>query len=200
LSPRPTNTITVPSCTVHNNDRAADDEYFRTRISMACADDPRAQQLFDGPVTRQLQRNAAEVREILLGSNPRTPITAPDGSIVGHSPTFQIDANRFQNVVESIVRGIYFHELGTALPADVPIAGFRTYFPDTPGNRELMGMLNRRYVADNGEDFQYFFGVAEDDATASILVLHFYRVFAILTGTGANNPFVTEHGAHAPGS
>ena len=107
LNPRPTNTITVPSCAAHNNSRAADDEYFRTLIAMACADDPRAEQLFDGPVTRQLQRNARQVREFLMRSSPSTPITTPNGIIIGNRPTFQIDPDRFQNVVESIVKGIY---------------------------------------------------------------------------------------------
>jgi hypothetical protein len=173
-----------------------DDEYFRLVMAVTCADDARAVQLFDGAVTRGLRHSPALLRQFALGMIPSIPVTTPGGIIIDERPAFRIEPNRFQTVIESMVRGIYFREVGAPLPTGVPIAGYRTYFPDTPGNRDMVSRMPRRYTSDNGGDFMYFFGSASDEPTYSVLLMVFFRVLTILTGTGATNWLVTEHGAH----
>ena len=100
--------------------------------------------------------------------------------------------------MDRIVRAIYFKEYGTALPPDGPIAGYRTYFPDTEPNRQLVSGLNRRFETNNGGDFFYRIGRVESDPTTTIVLMCFYRRLLILTGSGSRNPFVTNNGPHGP--
>ncbi len=199
LNPRPTNTITVPSCAAHNNARAMDDEYFRLVLAVTCADDPRAEQLFDGAVTRGLQNSPGLLRSFAMGSISRLPVATPGGVVTGYRPGFRIDPDRFQAVIASMVRGIYFKEVGLPLLGGVPIAGYRSFDPSRPENQRLLSLLNRRFASDNGGDFMYFFGQVVDQPLTSMAVLVFYRVFSILTGTGSTNFLVNDHDAHVGG-
>jgi hypothetical protein len=192
LEPRPSNLIRVPACKVHNCGRSKDDEYFRLWMTTICADDPRAMQLFDGPVTRGLRHSRGLLKRWLAGAKDRIYVKSKGGIIVDVKPGFQIDPDRIQRVPDNLVRGIYYHEFGEPLPKGCPVAGFRTHFPDTAGNRQLVSMMGKQYATKPGGDFTYRLGRAEEDSTVTVIVMVFYRRLTILTGTGERNPYVTS--------
>jgi hypothetical protein len=190
LDPKPSNLIRVPACEKHNCDRSKDDEYFRLWMVTQCADDPRAMQLFDGPVTRSLTRRKGLLRRWMAGAKDRIYVKSLGGIIVDEKPGFQIDPDRIQRVIDNMVRGIYFDAFGEPLPVGCPVAGFRLGFPDTPTNRQIGSMLGRAYITDSGGDFEYRLGRAAEDPSVTVILMRFYRQLTVLTGTGARNPYV----------
>jgi hypothetical protein len=191
LDPKPSNLIRVPACENHNCSRSKDDEYFRLVVATICADDPRAMQLFDGPVTRGLSRRPGLLRRWWAGAVERIFVKSPGGIIVDVKPGFKIDTDRVQRVVDNMVRGIYHHEFGEPLPVGCPVAGYRTHFPDTPAHRQLVSMMGRTYTTDSCGDFSYRLGRDPENPTVTLILMTFYRQLVIFTGTGAQNPYVT---------
>ncbi len=60
-SPRPPDLITVPACRRCNQGFSMEDEYFRIAVlGPAALQDPRAREIWDGPVVRGLRRSILE--------------------------------------------------------------------------------------------------------------------------------------------
>jgi hypothetical protein len=103
--PYPPNLRTVPSCGACNNGFSADEEYFRLAIIGLYCHTPEAEQLFDGPMSRSMDRRAA-LEELMFGSL----VPAAGGAIA------DLDAARIGRIVGKITRGLAFALAGTAFP------------------------------------------------------------------------------------
>lgn len=116
------NLICVSSCELHNNERSGEDEYFRMIVAGA------AWEFLPIPL-----------RETIIRSVKRKPLLAAkliEQSKRSDSGAFHYDAElpRIQVVLESIGRGLLFHEFGSVFKAkpSILVADFLDLSDTTP--------------------------------------------------------------------
>src|SRR3954451_6030740 len=105
--PYPPNLRTVPSCDECNGGCWADEDHFRLVIVDLYCHTPEADQLFDGPMSRSMDRRAS-LEDLMFGS-----VVA-----VGSEPVAELDQIRIGRVVGKITRGLAFALVGTVFPPD----------------------------------------------------------------------------------
>jgi hypothetical protein len=167
--------ITVPACGTCNNCSSSDDEHFIWMMTISVkavgehADNARKQR-FSTPTTPRRQRMAANVLQGLT----RAAITTPAGLYLGHATLVDADLERVNRVLERIVRGLYFKELGVAVPANRSVRAFPES-PTQPFEMEAMQPVigyNPRSVA-NGA-FEYWYRPMDDDPQSVVILMRFF--------------------------
>lgn len=130
--PYPTNLWTVPCCTDCNLGFSRDEEYFRLMIIGMYCHTPESEELFDGPISRSMDRNA-RIEELMFGS-----LRPARGEVI-----LDLDHPRIFRVAEKIARGLHFVITGAAYP---PNQQFTVEFFEVDSGSE---------VATFGPDFTY---------------------------------------------
>ena len=174
--------IAVPSCRKCNGMFARDDEFLRDIIVAATAGRnmpelvaPRAamqrslaRTKFAGPIKGMLKR-ARYTWASIGGSQILQPATA-----------LPVNSKRLHNVVQRIVRGLFFHETGRVIPPDYQITVadpnlLRTVASyDRPYFQNLIGAaFAGKERAVGGRRFGYSYHVLRDDPLASVWLLSF---------------------------
>ena len=129
-SPRPENTITVPSCHDCNSSFKLDDEYFRLLIAAgASPESGRHFQLWEEKaVGSTLARSPAlktNLREEFLKIkefHQQSPLQTFDGTALSDDLVESVqpfDADRINRVLVKTIRGLHFHHEGSPLPASL---------------------------------------------------------------------------------
>jgi hypothetical protein len=116
-SPRPANLITVPACKTCNHGCSLDDEYFRTVVSAVSRDSPRSLHLLKQRILPRVREKPAMGIE-LLKSVHRVDVFSKGGIFLGRAPQITIDSARIQNVINKIVRGLFWHHTKQRLGSD----------------------------------------------------------------------------------
>ncbi|WP_157642275.1 hypothetical protein [Burkholderia ubonensis] len=137
------NLIRVPSCEAHNNEKSGEDEYFRMIVAGAAWD-----------------FLPTSLRETIIRSVKRRPLLAAKlikQSARSDSGAFHYDAElpRVQVALESIGRGLLYHEFGLMLEArpSIIVADFLDLSNATPlhlrdGRYELTQAMCRTLLAE----------------------------------------------------
>lgn len=126
---------TVPSCSAHNNDKSADDQYLLAHICMNASKGPSlARDIFERSIVTQLQRSA------------KFHSTIADGSEHGANGTwrYKVDLQRFDNFFDHLCWALYFDRYGTPFNESTHLIN-HTYFTLTTDDLEeikLRGMLS----------------------------------------------------------
>ena len=170
--PRPSNLITLPSCTECNRAYALDEEYFRNNISMI-SNHEYAADIWEA--TRRSYKRKPKIladitSRVFLGKFGPKPL-----------PILKFDAERTNRVLIKIAKGLIFHHIGHRLPSHVQAQVFLD--PEISGQLyELIRKLpyRRRW----GTRFCYLGGMAKDDSDTGLWVLDFYvsKVFVVSFG------------------
>lgn len=105
------NLITVPSCSFHNEDISADDEYVLNIISMSLGNNPTWVSHFTDKGIRSLSRSIG-LMKATTGKNQRVYYTEPDSEELKTSYAFQIDRLRFNRVMRKTACGIFYSKYG----------------------------------------------------------------------------------------
>ena len=105
--PYPANLLTVPSCVACNGDSSKDEEYFRLMIVGLMCHTAEAELLFDGPMSRSMDRNA-KIEELMFGSLRAT----------GTAVILDLDYPRIFRIAEKIARGLEFATVGVSYPLE----------------------------------------------------------------------------------
>lgn len=118
--PKPSNLITVPSCSACHEPWSTEDEYFRIR--MCLNDQSRGHPDVNGnlqSVFHALNRpEASGMKHGLLADWRNVAVTTKGGIYLGRRTGFEVSMHRICRVIERIVRGLYFRETGQCLPKD----------------------------------------------------------------------------------
>ena len=115
--PRPSNLISVPACKLCHGNTSKDDEYFRLKILMrqGVQSNPSAHVTWTA-VLHSLSRNQATgLRKRALLDFVDIELKTKSGLYVGKRLGYNVDMNRIRNVIQRIVRGLYFVESGNPL-------------------------------------------------------------------------------------
>lgn len=158
--PYPTNLFTVPSCEKCNRSYSNDEEYFRLVIVGLLCHTPEAELLFDGPVSRSMDRRPV-LEELIFSS-----LSAEQGGVA-----LDVDHNRIHRVADKIAKGLCFATAGILQPP-------RSFYSITFG--EVDGPNSSQTF---GPDFTY----AIHDALASSLEFTFYQSVRFWSTSGLRN-------------
>ena len=105
------NLITVPSCHMHNQEKAGDDEYLLYVLSMAAPSGRGGFEHFSSKVSRAMDRRPALARSFLARS--RNVEVAKAGAEANEmAMAVQEDGARLQRSLELIAFGLYRHHTG----------------------------------------------------------------------------------------
>ena len=185
-TPRPSNLITVPSCAACNSGFQKDDDYAQTVLLARedVSDHPAVHQLIP-KLLRNWERPQGKALPISIARTAREfPVYTSDGGVVGKAPAYGISSTRMHRFVERMVRGLFFNEVGYALPAayDVGVVLFLERRANVLA--EIGQSLAGRRVRRIGEGaFAYCWASDPNDAKATICLFTFYDriAFAGLT-------------------
>jgi hypothetical protein len=181
--PRPSNLITVPSCSSCNKGFQQDDDYFRNALALRreVATAKAAQPVLNA-VMRSFQRpQAAGLLASTVASMRQIAIRSPAGLHLGTAPGFVVDGTRIQRTLERIVCGLYYHHTHTILPRET---GLRVHM-DLRQDPQLIQMAAGMLAAAQppifiGKVFAYRFAIASDNPIVSVWALEFYGAVLML--------------------
>ncbi len=101
--------ITVPSCSVHNNDKSDDDQYVLAHICINSSPRNRAREIFFDRIVPQLSFNQEAFRKLL--AKDCQPLA--DGVVA-----YRVDIARFDRFFDSLACAVIRHVADNQLPAD----------------------------------------------------------------------------------
>lgn len=106
--PYPTNLLTVPSCNECNSSFSLDEEYFRLMVIGLLCHTPEAELLFDGPLSRSMNRRP-HLEDLMFAS------LSPEGGGVA----LDVDYNRIHRIADKIAKGLRFATKGLLTPPHI---------------------------------------------------------------------------------
>jgi len=189
--PRPDNLITVPACEPCHKPWSKDDEYFRERM---CLNDqshghPDVNGNLPAIISSLARPQAKGMKGRLMTDSHDVDLVTPSGIYLGRGMAFDVDLKRICRVVERIVRGLYFRDVGQCLPKDhdvlvVTNEHLRDQGADyvqecTKTVIEPLARITPKIIGQN--TFSYRFTVVEP---ASVWGLVFYNAIQFLAITG----------------
>lgn len=119
--PRPSDLITVESCICCNKGFENDDEYFRAIIATleVSENHPEAKELWDTKIQPSYSKpHKVGFREMIHQSLKPVNVVTENGVIFDKRIAYDIDMNRFNNVIARIVKGLFWCEKGFRLSDD----------------------------------------------------------------------------------
>ncbi len=179
------NMIVAPGCAVCNKGFSLDEEYFRIFITgLALEHSRHASELFFTKVKRSIKRR------LQIGSKVKRRMKLVDlftkgGIYLGKRTKIDVpdeDWERYYNVLDKYIKGLFYYEFKTILPVDYKIKHSFEF-----ENEDLFARLNQKmnqWNLDNKEILAYGFTYIPNSYT-SIWVTIFYdsRFFVSFVGT-----------------
>jgi len=111
--PRPNNLITVDSCDKCNRSYQKDDEYFRAITATLEKSEKHleAKELWETKIMPSyLKSNKIGFREMIRQSLKPIEILTEGGIFLGRRIGYEIDVDRFNNVIQRTIKGLFWHE------------------------------------------------------------------------------------------
>lgn len=181
--PRPSNLITVPSCTDCNAGASIDDEYLKIWLLLRHdISERRPGSTLRDSVFRALAKpRKRRMLNMLLGSMRRVAVHTPGGLFVGQVATYHVDLARFGKVADRTVKGLFFHHYERRLPETHDVrsyaeSGLREINPTTQVSlSHLITSLRSRPSRKIGDRvFEYWFQATPEDPNSTAWLLRFY--------------------------
>jgi hypothetical protein len=116
--PRPNNLITVPSCSSCNSGESKDDEYFRMMLtfSIEASQHPEIKNLIP-TILRSLNKpEKFGFSQAFYKTLSDVELQTKSGLYLGKTAKYQADEKRLNRVVNRILKGLFYHEIGSRLP------------------------------------------------------------------------------------
>lgn len=102
------NLISVPSCDKHNSHKSKDDEYLMFFLSTNLVGNDHKRNHFKSKVMRAIKRKPHVYTAFMPNQMPIVLKNEETGE-VEQSISYQVDLDRFDNIMRHIAHGIYFH-------------------------------------------------------------------------------------------
>lgn len=157
-----TNLLTVPSCDQHNGKRSGLDERFREFVSLALGGaTPRTKEMWD-VMARGVRKNNRRQKEIAGKSR-----FLPDLGVYA----IEADVPAFQESIEQITRGLYWHCYSDRLPLDTKIDARLMQY----GDWVVPFVSDMAKAIVGGDQFFYAYKRMDEHPTVSVWVFVFHR-------------------------
>jgi hypothetical protein len=171
----------VPSCDAHNSQKSRDDEYLLYILSSSYQINDIGRNLYRTKVRRAIKRNASILGLIAATATP----VSPRKSIFekeAHSIAYEVDANRFNTLIDRLARAIYYHHFKEKWLHSIQYQAEFLFASKDPSDRanlrniEISRQANEwfsdvDFLGENPEAFKYQSLTIE---SAKIMRLHFY--------------------------
>ena len=183
-SPRPSDLITVPSCSGCNEGASKDDEYFKNWLVLRqdISEHAAGSKLLDSVFRAFAKPQKRGMLNTLVRTMRHVPIFSPAGLYVGHAPVYDVNLERLGRVTNRIVKGLFFKEFRQRLPDNYGVrsfaeSGLRDLRSD---NRVLLTRVAkavsatpRRAIGDRV--FEYWFQASPEDANTTAWLFRFFE-------------------------
>jgi hypothetical protein len=178
--------ITVPCCKQCNNAASKDDEYFIVYVAFrdSAKGNPQRDRLFKKVISKLEHTRKRKLSKGLLSDIRVIRRTTPTGIILPAALAMPINGLRIRNVVNRIVKGIYFHETGSRLPETHRVISYDELGFNNPslelalyltGIREFIGHLHTRPKKTIGNVFGYRWDSNPVDSANTMWFLEFFE-------------------------
>ena len=195
-NPRPSDLLTVPSCAACNSGFQLDDDYAQmTLLARDDISDRKAVQLLIPKLLRSLERQEGKALPISIASTARDfPIYTPDGIVAGTTPAYGISSTRMHRFATRMIRGLFFTEMGYALPTTHDV-GVALFLEGRPAKLAEIGQfLDGRPIQRIGDGvFAYCWAVLPADEHSTVWIFSLYDRI----GFGGLTSKRSDHMAHA---
>lgn len=150
-------------------------EYFRNLFAgLGAKNNFTASVLFDTKGRRSLRRSPKLNMKMISDLGRRFVYKTESGIYLGSQPAIHIDPKHWQDFVEHMVRGLYFHHKGVPLPQDVEVKPHFGVRGDAPE------FIKRAPIIEiHPKVFKYRYCFANDHDYSSGWVLSFYDTEAV---------------------
>jgi hypothetical protein len=187
-SPRPQDLITVPACKECNEKTSLDEEYFIAAIVTAGSYSCSAEKLINQKIIPKARQKPALLYSIIKNSQ-KVDVYSEGGIYMGEQTEIKYDRQRFQNVIEKYVRGLFWHEKKEPLGDDYIVKPFirnPPLFDD--GIKAGIVSLPIKKLGD-GQVFSYRYLTDFNDPKISCWFLRFFNssLFVALTEEPQDN-------------
>ncbi len=176
--PRPDNLITVDSCIDCNRSFEKIDEYFRAIIATLEESEkhPVAKELWETKIQLSfLKPSKIGFREMIRQSMKSVDIVSEGGILLGKRIAYEIDANRFFDVIRRTVKGLFWYERGFRLSDEFKVRVIKHSDFENISQRKLdfFEPLQPRVIGDGVFVYKALF--FEEEPNGSAWQLLFYR-------------------------
>lgn len=184
-SDRRQNVITVPACSLHNEDTSKDDTYIFTFIASYIYNNEVGQEHSVEKIKKILDRSPALKTALIEASSPICA-QLQNGDII-ETKKIELDRSRFDNEVTKIAKALYFHKYGEIWSEAFIIATPNLICSDGEIDEISFTILNMikelsnncfDYEGENPEVFKYVF-LYTDAIDKPLLRMFFYEKFEI---------------------
>lgn len=192
--PRPNNLITVPACKKCHSTTSKDDEYFRIKLSLRddAGNHHSARKNWDSLFRGLNRKKASGLRKSFLSDIKNVHTRTPVGIYTGVRLGYDVDLNRIRKVVERIVRGFYFAEVGKPLGLNtgLKIVLNEDLLDEPKGFIEelsktiLKPLASKEAKVIGNNIFSYRHHIAVEDPIVSVWGMSFYGHVSFLCFTG----------------
>lgn len=171
LKPRPSNLPTVPSCRPCNESFQKDETLVRAYLVAYHTTNPAARKLFEEKVIRDFQRpEGRPLLKRIVRSTLLVEVRTSSGLILGTAIATQTERERVERVIEKIIRGLYYREIGERLSNDIPVEILDVSEID---NTEELKQIPA--WGSFGDVVRYKFGQVPDRPTRTIWYIQFFE-------------------------
>ncbi len=120
IPPLPVPYPKVPACAECNNKKSKNDSYLRDMLvlDLYCSEHPVAKELMKGKVIRSVEKNLSEIGRAVKTRLSRSPLYTGAGLYLGDYPSIPIEGERVNELIRTMIRGLYYDQLGKRLPDD----------------------------------------------------------------------------------
>ncbi len=178
--PRPTNLITLPTCTRCNRSHADDEELLRAFVVGRGYSHPAARRIWRERIMPSFE-NKPRFRSSLVAQLRPVDIRSEAGLYLGTADQLRVRKDRVDRVLAKMTRGLYLHHEDREL-GDVD---FDTYLDPQPNFWDALQKTFRMSIkAELGDGvFTYWRGIAADEPDASVWFFLFYEhaMFVVVT-------------------
>jgi hypothetical protein len=195
-SPRPSDLITVRSCSKCNNGASDDDEYFKIQLVMRhdVAGRPPGSRLISSVHRALAKPQKRAMLNKLVQSMNQVSVHSPSGLYLGQAATYNVDLKRFEKVINRIVKGLFLKEFDRRMPSTHLIRSFAesgfqdANFSERSNFIKFVASLNSKPGHKIGDGvFQYWYQSFPEMPDASVWLLRFFDAESFLCITLPND-------------
>lgn len=183
--PLPSDLITVPCCESCRSGTSDDDEYFRAMLLTAenLDGDSRINTPLEA-VSRSMQKKSKSgFSKLILNSISEAEFKTKAGIYLGRKPIFKFDRDRISNVLDRIVRGLFYREHGIPVPKQYELLSFIDQFSEHSNDLFQKAQYNPIRWAAN-KMFLYTYAETIDRKYSGIWLGAFFEQVAFVSFVG----------------
>ena len=176
VKPRPVNLITVPCCEECRKEQPSDDEYFKTAIvsSRDVSEQDATQPLVESVKRALVRPRSRGFAQLVSDSMVELDVHSGSGIFLGTAGAFNLDKSRMDRVAQRILRGLYFHEFGKALPLHYDVSNVCSQQGFTHCS-EILDKIAFPTPVEIGNTFWYTYAAVPEDPYTSVWLQVFYN-------------------------